>query len=461
MKEWRKSTGLKITALVLALIFGVAGFWSSYVTLANWDDLWSAQGYFSSSHCYNAMERRQNQVRRLVSLRQEEVWSGSATYLQRQEMAQLRTQLSADKTNFRFVLRDAGNGALLDGNIPGDDLASQVVSFTSSTLELYSGIPEGAPDDSAEKSAIFVIEYGVAPQLPVADEFSEGQTDYAKTRQWLPAAGLCALLCDGLLLLLLVLLCSAAGHRRGRDDICLTPLDRIPTDLFAGLAVALFALLISAGEGITWAFQQGITPRVLVGMALISLAVGWLVVRVLLSVCVRVKVHRFWRSCLLWRLCAKVWQGCKTIFDNWSMTGRAVLLFCLYLAGSILTGFTLIFFLPYQCIVLYALCRWVIQWRAICSGTAAILGGDADYKIPTDHMYPDLERHAAQLNDLGSAVGSAVDQRMKSERFKAELITNVSHDLKTPLTSIINYVDLLKKIPLENSTADEYIEVLD
>ncbi|MEG0765904.1 MAG: HAMP domain-containing sensor histidine kinase, partial [Pseudoflavonifractor sp.] len=205
----------------------------------------------------------------------------------------------------------------------------------------------------------------------------------------------------------------------------------------------------------------GITPRVLVGMALISLAVAWLVVSVLLSVCVRIKAHRFWRSCLLWRLCAKLWQGCKTIFGNWSMTGRAVLIFCLYLAGSLLTGFTLIFFLPYQCIVLYALCRWVIQWRAICSGTAAILGGDADYKIPTDHMYPDLERHAAQLNDLGSAVGSAVDQRMKSERFKAELITNVSHDLKTPLTSIINYVDLLKKIPLENSTADEYIEVLD
>ena len=54
-----------------------------------------------------------------------------------------------------------------------------------------------------------------------------------------------------------------------------------------------------------------------------------------------------------------------------------------------------------------------------------------------------------------------MDERLKSERFKAELITNVSHDLKTPLTSIINYVDLLKKTGVEDPKALEYIEVLD
>lgn len=54
-----------------------------------------------------------------------------------------------------------------------------------------------------------------------------------------------------------------------------------------------------------------------------------------------------------------------------------------------------------------------------------------------------------------------VNERMKSERFKTELITNVSHDLKTPLTSIVSYVDLLKKEPIESEQAQEYIEVLD
>ena len=76
-------------------------------------------------------------------------------------------------------------------------------------------------------------------------------------------------------------------------------------------------------------------------------------------------------------------------------------------------------------------------------------------------MYSDLARHAGQLNELGAAIGNAVDERIQSERFKAELITNVSHDLKTPLTSIINYVDLLKKQDIDNPKAQEYIEVLD
>ena len=99
----------------------------------------------------------------------------------------------------------------------------------------------------------------------------------------------------------------------------------------------------------------------------------------------------------------------------------------------------------------------------IRTGTRAIVGGRPDTVIDTAGMqrFPDLAEHAEQLNDLGSAINSAVEERMKSERMKAELITNVSHDLKTPLTSIINYVDLLKKEDIPNEKAQEYIGVLD
>lgn len=75
--------------------------------------------------------------------------------------------------------------------------------------------------------------------------------------------------------------------------------------------------------------------------------------------------------------------------------------------------------------------------------------------------FPDLRAHADALNDLGTAINTAVEERLKSERMKAELITNVSHDLKTPLTSIINYVDLLKKEHIEGEKAQEYLAVLD
>ena len=107
------------------------------------------------------------------------------------------------------------------------------------------------------------------------------------------------------------------------------------------------------------------------------------------------------------------------------------------------------------------LCGWAYQWKQIRRGTQEIIGGNPNYHIDTRRMLPDLRGHADELNNLGHAISSAVDDRLKSEHFKAELITNVSHDLKTPLTSIINYVDLLKKEDIDNPKAAEYIEVLD
>ena len=78
-----------------------------------------------------------------------------------------------------------------------------------------------------------------------------------------------------------------------------------------------------------------------------------------------------------------------------------------------------------------------------------------------DKMWWECKKHAENLNKIGEGMSRAVDERMKSERFKTELITNVSHDIKTPLTSIINYVDLLGKEELHNDKAAEYLEVLD
>ena len=76
-------------------------------------------------------------------------------------------------------------------------------------------------------------------------------------------------------------------------------------------------------------------------------------------------------------------------------------------------------------------------------------------------MLPALKEHAENLSAVRLGMSRAVDERMKSERFRTELITNVSHDLKTPLTSIVSYVDLLKNEPIESEKAREYIDVLD
>ena len=90
-----------------------------------------------------------------------------------------------------------------------------------------------------------------------------------------------------------------------------------------------------------------------------------------------------------------------------------------------------------------------------------LAGGNSDYKIDTDRMFWEFKNHGEQLNCIGDGIQGAVEEQMKSERMKTELITNVSHDIKTPLTSIINYVDLLEKENIENEKAKEYLEVLD
>ena len=90
----------------------------------------------------------------------------------------------------------------------------------------------------------------------------------------------------------------------------------------------------------------------------------------------------------------------------------------------------------------------------------ALAAGDLEAKLDARRMYWDVKTHAESLNAIGVGMNKAVEQRMKSERLKTELITNVSHDIKTPLTSIVNYVDLLKKEELPPAAA-EYVAVLD
>ena len=92
--------------------------------------------------------------------------------------------------------------------------------------------------------------------------------------------------------------------------------------------------------------------------------------------------------------------------------------------------------------------------------TAMIASGNFSHTVNTNTLYGELNALGNNINQINEGLQIAVTDKMKSEHFKTELITNVSHDLKTPLTSIINYVDLLDKLELDDENAKEYIEVL-
>lgn len=103
----------------------------------------------------------------------------------------------------------------------------------------------------------------------------------------------------------------------------------------------------------------------------------------------------------------------------------------------------------------------LLQMKQLQNGSRMLAEGKLDNKLDTSHMFWEFKKHGDYLNQIGDGMTIALEERLKSEHFKSELITNVSHDIKTPLTSIINYVNLLQKENITSEAAVEYLEVLE
>ena len=294
-----------------------------------------------------------------------------------------------------------------------------------------------------------------------ADKLAQWQSDkegYLALTIVLGAAGI----------LLMVYLCCGAGHKRGEEGIYLNWFHRIPADvllslLFLGGASCVFIGLNVSIENYSYLYAPMYVQLIVLGLT-VSLAAA-LGMAALITVCARCKAHTLLRNTWTWAFCAWCWG----LFERMGRAVQAIpliwkaVLSCM--AYPIFTMATIRWAAGLWLLVSFLaaayLCTWAYQWKRIRRGAQEIIGGNPGYQIDTRRMLPDLRGHADELNNLGHAISAAVDDRMKSEHFKAELITNVSHDLKTPLTSIINYVDLLKKVEITDSKVAEYIEVLD
>ena len=279
--------------------------------------------------------------------------------------------------------------------------------------------------------------------------------------------------------LLAVYLCCGAGCKRGMEGVYLNWFHRLPGDVL--LALLFLGGVGSVGLGIAIvANAYGDLPMFiqLIGVGLGVAAAAAMGLAALVTVCARCKAHTLLRNTWTWKLCAWCWHVIVLcwgwLLELLGAMGRALravpliwkavmgcMGYALFTIVTIDNGNATGLWLLVSFIVSAYLCLWAYQWKRIRHGTQEIIGGNPNYHINTRRMLPDLKGHADELNNLGHAISTAVDERMKSEHFKAELITNVSHDLKTPLTSIINYVDLLKKVDIDNPKAAEYIEVLD
>ena len=272
-------------------------------------------------------------------------------------------------------------------------------------------------------------------------------------------------------ILLFVFLMSAAGHRDGSDTITPNFIDRIPFDLFMAVMVIAVGCPIALGleVGRSFAFAN------LLGLLVACVLGELLLILFFMSLSTRLKLKNVIKSCLIYRVLCWCWRLLKTVgglfrafIHGLPLLGRAgfvvaavLLVEFIYIcatehsAGAQLFGWFVERALLLALVVYLLLCV-----KRLRTGAAKIAQGDMNYTIDTTYMYGDLLDHANDLNSIRDGISRAVNERMKSEHFKTELITNVSHDIKTPLTSIINYVDLLSKEDINSEKAREYIEVL-
>ena len=272
-------------------------------------------------------------------------------------------------------------------------------------------------------------------------------------------------------ILLLVFLYSAAG--RGEDgEIRLSPFDRIPFDLFtfAAAGVSAASLLLIG--------RYFASTEMLVITALILSVDYFIILFYTMSFAVRIKTGTLIKNSIIYKALRLIGRGIKKLFGfigflfkNLSLVKKTVLICLIVLMFDLLAtlfcvsqdifGVYVIFAGINAALIAGLIILTAVQLQRIKKGGERIAEGDVEYKIDTAYMTPEFKSFCESLNNISVGMQSAVNEKMKSERMRTELITNVSHDIKTPLTSIINYVDLIKKEKPENEKIKEYIGVLD
>ena len=358
---------------------------------------------------------------------------------------------------------------------PAEAAADFTVATTAVTLAPASPADEPAADEPEAENFTYTVTLYAKKTMPAGatDRFAllTRLLDFTYRMRY----GAVALAAVGVLLFftLLIFLYCSAGHRRGEDAARENPLDRIPFDLFTvlvGGAAAVVVYIVAAAlfalreEEVLWLLLAGI------GCVLVFL----LFLLYTMSIATRIKTGRLFKNTVIWRVLAFCGRALRRLF---SLLGKIPMVWKTAL-GLVVCGmieFVVLFatrfdfgslFLNWffsRAVLAVLILHAAVSLRRLQKAGEQIAAGNLGEPVDTRGMIGDFKKFGGTLGSIGDGLSHAVDERMKSERMKTELITNVSHDIKTPLTSIINYVDLLKKeeSDSESETVRQYLDILD
>ena len=359
-------------------------------------------------------------------------------------------------TNVRFSIEDEAGAILFDNHRTGD-------------IPVTGWWGEMAQDGVVFRSYI-------AADYPAQDSVYWALRIYDVMAEFAPNAAVVVTVCALAELLFLVFLARAAGRRVGREETVAGWQEKIPFDLYAAVVLGGSAMLVAAAASGMEDTFQGFEPLMIAVVLACCAAAYALFLAFWMTLCARVKLGRWWENtvcCWLLRLCRRILRWCwRVLCRAWgALAGfvRGIPLVWRTAVGCCVIGVLLFalesnhadgLLLMLIALLSVAACLLSMQLRRLQKGGEALAAGDLTSQVDTSHMYFDLKRHGENLNAISRGMSIAVEQKLKSERLKTELITNVSHDIKTPLTSIVNYVDLLQREHTPEQER-EYLAVLD
>ncbi len=443
MKKLTHSLPTKIIAIFLFALLSAAalcmGFGIGYLSSCGY---YQSEGFLDSEQCQRISAMYAAQVFEYLDARLDA--AEDAEYYR----SYLEERLLRGNTNYCFYLTDESGQIVLQNFIGEPEQGQDYGSFTGPDGKVY-------------------YQRGFVREVTAHDDYYESYQVYLRLAPhkysmviWLGVLSLLAIA-------LLVFLFCSAGRRAEGEGVVKNWQDRIPVDVFAMLIFFAATALFGVTEQVLNTYRSSLVQLLLTA---VPVCLGWLLLALdaSMSLATRFKTGKWWRSAVLYRAGHYFCVQARELFAHIKATWKIVLVFIAYLLANLILVLlclgepaVFIVLLAFNLWALLLLCREVAALQALFQGGKRIADGDLDYKIDAGRMNQLFRSHAETLNNIGGGMSLAVEERLKSERMKTELITNVSHDIKTPLTSIVNYVDLLKKERMPSQTAQEYLAVLE
>ena len=272
-----------------------------------------------------------------------------------------------------------------------------------------------------------------------------------------------------LLVAIAIYLFWAIGHKKGEKEISLNAIDKIPYEIICVIGFPLLMMMLTV---LVNSFNTSSSYYVMLILNIIAYLIGYTTCAVWgVTTIKRIKAKTFWKSFLSYKIMRWLYHKIKKFTDElaqktpsskkifWYYWGFVVI--SIILTNFVATGIALLIALIFWIWTFYQVRKYVRQQDEIKEALEQIYQGKTDIHIEDNELQGVLKEMAIYINDIAGGFSNAIEESLKSERLKTELITNVSHDIKTPLTSIINYVDLLKKEEIKDEKAKEYIQILD